>query len=228
MSLHLTGILLYTRNKTDYITHNYSSQTKVSATIFAPSRVYFYVPVNKKGRIKVQCSTLQPRGYTFIYPQTKRVTQNLGSFPTPSRVYFYTPATIRVHHTQLLHTTTWVYFYTPTNTEGYTKLRNFPHTLAGILLYTHRQGLMQHLEKSHTLAGILLCTRHLIEHTLLPPLRRSFRGSASDRGNLPLLRDRLPRLVYKPRNDVDVYLYNHRHRGNLSSHVNKPTADLAK
>ena len=159
MSLHLTGILLYTRNKTDYITHNYSSQTKVSATIFAPSRVYFYVPVNKKGRIKVQCSTLQPRGYTFIYPQTKRVTQNLGSFPTPSRVYFYTPATIRVHHTQLLHTTTWVYFYTPTNTEGYTKLRNFPHTLAGILLYTRRQGLTQHLEKSHTLAGILLYTR---------------------------------------------------------------------
>ena len=34
-------------------------------------------------------------------------------------------------------------------------------------------------------------------------VRASFRGSNSDRGNLPLSSDRLPRLVIKPRNDAN-------------------------
>ena len=81
------------------------------------SRVYFYIPANNRGRIKAQSSTPQPRGYTFIYPRTKRVTQHLGTFSTTLRVYFYIP----------------------TNKEDYTKPRNFLHNLAGILLCTRNK-----------------------------------------------------------------------------------------
>ena len=100
------------------------------------SRVYFYIPADKEGYApprnfphtlagillytrkqrgvnKSQSSTPQPRGYTFIYPQTKRVTHHLKTFSTPSRVYFYIP----------------------TNKEG----TNNIHSLTGILLCTHEQ-----------------------------------------------------------------------------------------
>ena len=137
----------------------------MSVTTSTPSRVYFYIPANKSKRnyIRFLAGILLytrkqrgneqhplPRGYTFIYPQTKRE----RTTSTPSRVYFYIPANKEDYTTpqNFLHnlagillcsmfypTTSRVYFYIPTDKEGYSTPRNFLHNLTGILLYTRKQ-----------------------------------------------------------------------------------------
>ena len=77
--------------------------------------------MNKEGRIKTQSSTPLPRGYTFIYPRTKRV--------------------------RTTSTTSRVYFYVPMNKEDYTTPQNVLHNLAGILLCTriHEEIITAHM-----------------------------------------------------------------------------------
>ena len=80
MTLYYTfaGILLCTRK-----------QGWIQQLAHTFSRVYFYIPTNKEGYYSSKSPHTQPRGYTFIYPRTKRerqIAEELG-YKTPSAVH---------------------------------------------------------------------------------------------------------------------------------------------
>ena len=94
-----------------------------------------------------------PRGYTFIYPRTKRE----RATSTPSRVYFYVPANKDGYNNSHTQSRGYTFIY-PRTKRDTTAQKAHTRNLAGILLYTHEQ---RGTDKSPRSWG----TRHLLLYT---------------------------------------------------------------